>query len=102
MPDAVKGLIQLAEAPVEKLSHRVYNISAFSLSAEEFRQQVLRYFPKARIDFKPHAKRQKIVDSWPMDVDDSLARRDWGWQPDYDLERCFAEYLVPEIKKRYK
>jgi threonine 3-dehydrogenase len=102
MPDAVKALIQAAEAPVEKLSRRVYNISAFSLSAEEFRQQVLQYFPKARIDFKPHAKRQKIVDSWPMDVDDSLARRDWGWQPDYDLERCFAEYLVPEIKKRYK
>jgi len=102
MPDAVKALIQAAEAPAEKLSRRVYNVSAFSLSAEEFRQQVQRYFPQAQIEFQPHAKRQSIVDSWPTDVDDSLARRDWGWQPDYELERCFAEYLVPEIKKRYQ
>ena len=57
---------------------------------------------QAKIDFQPHAKRQKIVDSWPMDVDDSPARRDWGWQPDYDQERCFSNYLVPEIKKRYQ
>ena len=48
------------------------------------------------------ASRQKIVDSWPMDCDDSSARKDWGWSPDYDKERCFAEYLVPNIKKRYE
>lgn len=102
MPDAVKALIDIAEAPAEKLSRRVYNVSSFGLSAEAFRQQVLTHFPKAEIDFRPHAKRQKIVDSWPMDVDDSTAQRDWGWQPDYDQARCFSEYLVPEIKKRYQ
>lgn len=101
MPDAVKGLVELAIAPAERLRKRVYNISAFSLSAEDFRQEVVRYFPQAQIGFCVHEKRQKIVDSWPMDTDDSSARRDWGWQPDYDVVRCFADYLVPNIKKRY-
>ncbi len=49
-----------------------------------------------------HEKRQGIVDTWPMDTDDHHARRDWGWEPDYGLDRCFGEYLVPNIKKRYR
>ncbi|MGD8455272.1 MAG: NAD-dependent epimerase/dehydratase family protein [Anaerolineales bacterium] len=101
MPDAIKGLLDLSRAPVEKLSRRVYNITSFSLSAEEFRQEVLKAFPDAQIDYQVHEKRQAIVDSWPEDTDDSAAREDWGWQPQYDLERCFSEYLVPNIKKRY-
>ena len=102
MPDAVGGLVHLAMAPAVSLSKRVYNISAFSLSAEEFRQEVVRYFPEAQVSFSVDEKRQKIVNSWPMDTDDSDARRDWNWQPEYDKERCFTEYLVPNIKKRYQ
>ena len=102
MPDAVKALLTLARTPIKSLSRTVYNVTSFSLSAEDFRQQVLRAFPKAEVTFEPHEKRQKIVDTWPMDMDDSAARKDWGWGPDYDLERCFGEYLVPNIKERYK
>ena len=47
-------------------------------------------------------KRQGIVDSWPADVDDSAARRDWGFAPVYDVERAFSEYLVPTIRERYR
>jgi nucleoside-diphosphate-sugar epimerase len=102
MPDAVKALLNLARAPIQSLGRTVYNVTSFSLSAEEFRQQVLRAFPNAEISFAPHEKRQKIVDSWPMDMDDGAARKDWGWAPDYGLKRCFEEYLVPNIRERYK
>jgi nucleoside-diphosphate-sugar epimerase len=102
MPDAVKALLNLARAPIQSLGRTVYNVTSFSLSAEEFRQQVLQAFPSAEISFAPHEKRQKIVDSWPMDMDDGAARKDWGWAPDYGLKRCFEEYLVPNIRERYK
>lgn len=102
MPDAVKALIDLASAPIEKLSHKVYNVTSFCLSAGEFRDWVLRFFPQAEITFEPDEKRQAIVDSWPADLDDSAARRDWNWKPDYDAERAFSEYLVPNIRQRYQ
>ncbi len=102
MPDAVSALIQLTAAPRAGLSRRVYNVTSFSLSATEFRGWVLKYFPAAQITFDPDVKRQSIVDSWPADLDDSAACRDWGWQPEYDVERSFSEYLVPDIKKRYQ
>ena len=102
MPDAVKAAIHLANAPAESLTQRVYNITAFSLSAAEFREKVLEFCPGAEIDYQVHEKRQGIVDTWPMDTDDHHARRDWGWSPDYSLDRCFGEYLVPNIKKRYE
>ena len=102
MPDAVKAALMLAHAPADALSKRVYNITSFSLSAEQFREKVLEYFPQAEIDYKVHEKRQGIVDTWPMDTDDHDARQDWDWQPDYDVQRCFEEYLVPNIQKRYE
>jgi threonine 3-dehydrogenase len=102
MPDAITSLLKLAKAPAKALSRRVYNVTSFSLSAGEFRDIVLRYFPEAKITFQPDFKRQGIVDSWPMGLNDNDARRDWGWMPEYDLERSFTEYLVPNIKQRYQ
>ncbi len=102
MPDAVKALLDLARAPRENLSRTVYNVTSFSLSAGEFRDYVLRFFPDAQITFEPDVKRQRIVESWPADLDDTMARRDWHWHPDYDVERAFAEYLVPGISQRYQ
>ena len=77
-------------------------MTSFSLTAAEFREMVLRFFPQAQITFKPDLKRQGIVDSWPAGLNDNDARRDWGWKPDYDLERSFSEYLVPNIRQRYQ
>lgn len=102
MPDAVTALMDLTDAPSETLSHRVYNVTSFSLSAAEFRDWVIKSFPEANINYQPDIKRQTIVDSWPADLDDSAARRDWGWQPRYDLQRSFNDYLVPNIRKRYQ
>jgi threonine 3-dehydrogenase len=86
MPDAITALLRLAEAPRQNLSHVVYNIASFSLTAGEFRQRALQAFPGAQISFQPNPRRQGIVDSWPEDVDDTLARTEWGWRPEYDAE----------------
>jgi threonine 3-dehydrogenase len=101
MPDAIHSILQLVDVPREKLSRQVYNIDAFSLTAAEFRQRALKAFPKAQITFEPNPRRQGIVDSWPEDVDDSTARKDWGWKAEYDIDRFFEEYFLPEIRKRY-
>ncbi len=102
MPDAIRALLDLAAAPREQVSHGIYNIAAFSLSAGQFRERALQAFPAAQISFAPNPRRQGIVDSWPVDVDDSLARREWGWQAEYDEDRFFEEYFLPEIRKRYR
>ncbi len=101
MPDAIKALLLLGDAPREALSAQIYNVTSFSLSAREFEAEVRRAFPEAQITFEPDRRRQGIVDSWPVDMDDSRARRDWGWQPDYDLRRAFDEYLIPNIRQQY-
>jgi len=102
MPDAVDAILQLAAAPRENLRHQVYNVGAFSASAGEIRTLVLQTFPGAEITFEPDIKRQTIAESWPIDVDDSAARRDWGWEPRFEAEKAFTEYLIPNIKKRYQ
>ncbi|MEY3385657.1 MAG: hypothetical protein RIR53_468 [Bacteroidota bacterium] len=101
MPDGVKALLDLAAAPAENLTQRVYNIGAFAPSAEEIAAKVKSAFPNADVTYAPHPKRQAIVDSWCADVNDSAARRDWGWSPDYDMQRAFDEYLIPTISKVY-
>jgi nucleoside-diphosphate-sugar epimerase len=101
MADAVTALLQLAAAPADCLSRPIYNVTSFSLSAADFRDRVLHAFPEARITFDPDERRQGIVDSWPADLDDGAARRDWGWSPAYDLQRAFDDYLVPNIHRRY-
>jgi nucleoside-diphosphate-sugar epimerase len=102
MPDAVRALLDLEAAPRPALSRKVYNVGSFSPSAGEFHDRVARAFPVSQVRFVPDPKRQGIVDSWPIDVDDSAARRDWHWQPDYDLERAFEEYLIPAVRQRYR
>jgi threonine 3-dehydrogenase len=101
MPDAIDALLALMEAPPERLTSHVYNATAFSPSAGDFAKLVRGAFPGAKISFEPDVRRQAIVDSWPADVNDTAARRDWGFDPKYDLGRTFDEYLVPNVKHRY-
>ena len=101
MPDAIASLLMLTDVPREQLTQQVYNIAAFALTAGEFRDRALKAFPGADITFEPNPRRQGIVDSWPEDVDDTRARKDWGWKPDYDVDKFFEEYFLPEIRKRY-
>jgi len=102
MPDGVEAVLALARAPREKLTRTAYNLGAFAPTATAVRDEVLRAYPGASITFQVDEKRQGIVDSWPEDVDDSAARRDWGFAPAYDFERAFRDYLIPMIGERYK
>jgi nucleoside-diphosphate-sugar epimerase len=102
MPDAIDALLRLGSAPRDRLTRTAYNVVAFNPSAAEIRQVVLQSFPRATITFAVDAKRQEIVDSWPADLDDSAARADWGFEPKYDLQRAFSEYLIPTIRERYR
>lgn len=106
MPDAIRATIELMEAPAEKISVRhSYNISAISFSPHEMAAAIERHLPGFSISYQPDY-RQAIADSWPASIDDSVARRDWGWQHAYDLEKMTADMLqnlqagaVPPVKK---
>jgi nucleoside-diphosphate-sugar epimerase len=101
MPDAVRALVLLSEANANDLSQRVYNVAGFAPSAAEIGSLVSRYFPDSEVSYSVNPIRQSIVDSWPEDIDDVAARRDFGWQPVYNFEQGFAEYLIPAVKLRY-
>jgi threonine 3-dehydrogenase len=102
MPDAIKAILQLTNAAKDKLTTQVYNVGAFSITAEDIAQLINKVFPDSAVSYNPDENRQKIVDSWPSDVDDTLARADWDWQPDYDMSAAFEKYLIPEIQNKYK
>jgi threonine 3-dehydrogenase len=102
MPDAIDALLQLAAVPADRLTQTAYNLTAFNPTAEQICDVVSEAFPRASITWQVDAKRQRIVDSWPADVDDGAARRDWGFAPRYDFQRAFEEYLIPTIRERYQ
>ncbi|MBN2090277.1 NAD-dependent epimerase/dehydratase family protein [candidate division KSB1 bacterium] len=102
MPDAIKALLLLEKVDQKRLTKIAYNIGAFNPSAGEVYKIIKKIYSNSQIAFKPDLKRQKIVDSWPADVDDTAAQTDWDWKPDYDLCRAFEEYLIPTISKRYQ
>ncbi len=85
----------------DRLTQDVYNVTSFSPSAAEILDLIRAAYPQAAVTYSPDINRQGIVDGWPEDVDDSAARRDWGWQPDYAIRRAFEEYLIPTIARRY-
>ena len=93
MPDAIRGTIELMEAPAEKISVRTsYNLSAMSFSPEQLAVEIKNYVPEFEADYKPDY-RQPIADRWPESIDDSVARRDWGWNQEYDLAKMAAEMV---------
>ena len=98
MPDAIKAITMLAEAPSEKLVHRTdFNIQAMSFSPKELAEEIRKYVD-FEIEYKPDY-RQKIADSWPRSLDDSAARREWGWKPDYDLQAMVRD-MVENLSKK--
>jgi threonine 3-dehydrogenase len=102
MPDAVDAIFRLMDAPGTQLSRPTYNVGAFAPTAAEVEAAVKKEFPQAEIGYKVDAKRQAIVDSWPADVDDTAARRDWGHAPQYGFAEALEEYLIPEVRTRYE
>lgn len=93
MPDAIRATIELMEAPSEKIRVRSsYNIAAISFTPKEQAASIQRLIPDFKIDYSPDF-RQKIAESWPESIDDSVARKDWGWKPSFDLEQMTKDML---------
>jgi nucleoside-diphosphate-sugar epimerase len=93
MPDAIRATIELMEAPREKIKTRTsYNIAAVSFSPQQIADEIKKHLPELTISYKPDY-RQAIADSWPQSIDDSVARKDWGWKPEYDLSRMTDDML---------
>lgn len=93
MDDAVKATIDLMEAPAEKIRIRSsYNISAMSFCPSEIAEEIRKHVPDFSIDYQPDF-RQAIADTWPRSVDDSSARKDWGWKHEFDLSGMVKEII---------
>jgi nucleoside-diphosphate-sugar epimerase len=93
MDDAIRGTIELMEAPVEMMKSRMaYNLSAMSFSPKEIAASIQKHIPDFTIDYAPDF-RQAIADGWPQSIDDTAAREDWGWKHEYDLDKMTADML---------
>jgi nucleoside-diphosphate-sugar epimerase len=94
MPDAIRGTIQLAEADFSKLCHHTdFNLSAMSFSAGELAHCIKKYLPHFKVSYEPDYH-QAIADSWPRSIDDSAARAEWGWKPEWDLDSMTRDMLA--------
>lgn len=100
-PDAVSAIVGISNAATLPVGNPVYNVSAFSPTAREIELEIRKYYPKFEASYEPHPGRSAIVASWPQSLDDSRARNDWGWKPQYDFASAFKHYLIPGISKRY-
>lgn len=101
MADAIKATIDIMQAPSESIKIRTsYNLSGMSFSPEEVFNSIQRYYPNFKIDYVPDF-RQQIANSWPKSIDDSCARNDWDWMPDYDLE-SMTSIMIDKLTKKHK
>lgn len=80
----LQATVTLLEAPASSLTQRVYNVSGVSFTPSMLAAEIKKHIPNFSIEYKPDF-RQAIADSWPRSLDDSRARSDWGWKPEYDL-----------------
>lgn len=97
MPDCIRATINLMKANPSTIRHISYNISAMSFSAGELAAEIKKYIPEFKIEYKPDF-RQKIADSWPQSMDDSVARNEWGWKPRYSLSSMVKD-IIPKLSK---
>ncbi len=94
MPDALKAIHQLLEADSDKLIHRnAFNITAMSFDPEMLAEEIRKHLPDFEFGYEVDPVRQAIADSWPNSLDDSSARKEWGWSPDYDMVRMTADMI---------
>ena len=101
MPDAIRATVELMGSRRSRLSVRSsYNLGGFSHSPNDFYNEIRKYIPDFRIEYKPDF-RQAIADSWPDSIDDSLTKKDWGFEPKYNLEDITI-IMLEEVKRKLK
>ncbi len=102
MPDCLKATIDLMQADFSSLNHHCdYNVGAMDFTVAEMAESIRKHIPEFEISYEPDF-RQEIADSWPNSVDDSPARKDWGWQHDFDLDKMTADMLKAIGEKHEK
>lgn len=100
MPDALKAMIDIMEANPDKLVHRnSFNVTAMSFSPEIIYEAIRKHYPDFKMHYEADEVRQKIADSWPNCLDDSCAREEWGWDPQYDLEKMTID-MIDNLRKK--
>lgn len=100
MPDCIRATIDLMEADSSRIKCRTsYNLTAMSFSAGELAAEIKKQFSEFKCEYKPDF-RQNIADSWPMSIDDSVAREEWGWKPSYDLS-AMTKDMIGKLTERY-
>ena len=102
MPDAIKAAIDLMEADPSKLKHRnAFNVTAMSFDPEIIASEIKKIIPEFTMDYKVDPVKQAIADSWPNNMDDSAAKEEWGWEPDYTLEEMTKD-MIEVLSKKLK
>ena len=100
MPDALKAMVMLMEADPSRLKHRnSFNIASMSFDPEIIYHEIKKFYPDFVAEYKIDPVRQQIADSWPDLLDDSCARAEWDWKPDYDLESMSVD-MIEHLKKK--
>ncbi len=100
MPDAILALIQVAEADGKRLHHHAdFNVNAMSFTPPDLANAIQSRLPEFRIDYRIDPLRQAIADSWPNSLDDSAARSEWGWQPEFDMDAMVDDMLENLTRK---
>ncbi|WP_036381782.1 NAD-dependent epimerase/dehydratase family protein [Muricauda sp. MAR_2010_75] len=98
MDDAIRATIQLMESPAEQLTVRSsYNLGSMSFTPDDVAKSIKKHIPGFKISYAPDF-RQKIADSWPSSIDDTQAKNDWGWKPEFDLDQTTSE-MLSNLKK---
>lgn len=93
MPDAIRATVELMEAPRERIRERTsYNLSAMSFSPAQIGAEIKAHLPGFTLEYKPDY-RQQIAESWPQSIDDTQARKDWGWQHHYSLKTMTEDMI---------
>lgn len=101
MPDCINATVELMEANESRVKCRTsYNLMAMSFSPGELADEIKKHIPEFICEYVPDF-RQQIADSWPVSVDDSEARRDWGWKPTYDLS-AMTKDMIEKLTRKYE
>lgn len=99
MDDAIRGTIEIMEAPAEKIKSRLgYNFGAMSFSPKELTQEIVKHIPDFSISYEPDF-RQQIANGWPQSIDDTAARNDWGWKPEFDVAKM-TEAMLTNLRQK--
>jgi nucleoside-diphosphate-sugar epimerase len=94
MPDAIRAAMEVMEADGERLLHRnAFNVTAMQLTPEDLGAEIRTHLPEFRLTYEVDPVRQSIADSWPDRLDDSAAREEWGWKPEFDLRTMTRDML---------